>query len=177
MTLRFALTSLIVSGCLLLTGCVTRSVDNQAVSIYYQWWIPIGVFVVGLACVPVGLKVRNQAGPVGWGLIFLGPLAALMFAPALFFEHAVVNDKGFQIRSGFFGRTAAQDLDFDSIKAIRIGTEETRGRNSRWIEVLYFELNRGMMSHFPLNNDVKIEAGKEIIVRAMQRGIPVSETR
>lgn len=43
----------------------------------------------------------------------------------------------------------------------------------RQIEVLYFDRKAGGAARFPLNNDVKIEAGKEIVVRATRIGIPL----
>ena len=169
---RFLLTA---AGCLFLAGCVTKSVGNAGTSVHYARWLPIAIFLVGLVAVPVGLVLRKHTGRLGWGLIIIGPLAALMFAPSLFLERVVVSDDGFESHSGIWGMTAGANVDFDSVTSIRIAEEKTGGRRSRWIEVLYFEMKAGEDVRLPLNNDVKIEAAMEIIERAAQRGIPVVE--
>jgi hypothetical protein len=97
----------------------------------------------------------------------------LLIAPMLFFERTHVNDQGVDVHSGIYGMTANLNVNFDSVNSIRVAQEETGGRRSRQIEVLYFDMKGGESARFPLNNDVKIEAGKEIVARAAKRGIPV----
>jgi hypothetical protein len=163
--------------CLLFSGCVTRSASDAGASFHYQWWLPIGLFVAGVVFVPIGWFVRRHSGRIGWGLIIAGPVAALAFAPSLLMERVFVHDRGFEVRSGIWGMTANETVNFDGVQSLRIAQEETGGRNSRMIEVLYFDMKAGPGVRLPLNNDVKIEAGKEIAVRAAQRGIPLGGVR
>lgn len=166
---------LMAACCLLLAGCVTRSDSDAGASFHYEWWLPLSVLVAGVAFVPIGLGLRKQSERLGWGLIIAGPLAVLMFAPSLFLERTLVSDQGFEVRSGIWGMTANQKVDFNAVRSLRIAEEETGGRRSRQIEVLYFDLLSGPAARLPLNNDVKIEAAKEIVTRLTQRGVPLAD--
>lgn len=168
---------LMASCCLLLAGCVTKSVGATETSIHYQWWLPFGILVAGVAFVPIGLRLQDVSERWAWALVIAGPIAALGFAPSLFLERTVVSEKGFSVHSGIWGMTANEDVDFASIASIRVAQEDTGGRHSREIEVLYFEKKTGGTVRLPLNNDVKIEAGKEIVVRAALLGLPLGGGR
>ncbi|HEX4149549.1 MAG TPA: hypothetical protein VHY20_11195 [Pirellulales bacterium] len=157
----------------MLAGCVTRSASDGGVSFRYEWWLPASIFAVGLICIPLGFFARKSSARRGWGLMIAGPVAAMAIAPSIAFESVFVDDRGFSAHSGIWGMTANLDLAFDGVRTVRIDREETGGRRSRQIEVLYFDKQRGQPEKFPLNNDIKIEAGKEIITRVQQRGIPV----
>lgn len=166
---------LLVPSLLWIAGCVTQSASGAGTSYHYQWSLPIGIFIGGVLCVPIGLVLRSSSARFGWGLTILGPLAALIFAPSLMMERTTVDEQGFHVRSGFFGATATQDVAFDSVASMRV-TQETTGsrRSRRQIEVLYFSMKSGPEVRLPLNNDVKIEAAKDIVTRLRQRAIPMS---
>lgn len=157
--------------CLFLAGCVTSTKGENGLRFHFEWWVPIVVLIAGIAFVPIGIAVRSYSSRTGWGLTILGPIAALGFAPSLFMEQVLVHDRGFDVRSGIWGMTANQNVDFDSVTSVRLAQEETGGRRSRQIEVLYFDKKSGESARFPLNNDLKIEAAKEIITRAGSLGI------
>jgi hypothetical protein len=157
--------------CLFLVGCVTSKNGDKGMSFQYEWWVPIVVFIAGIVFVPVGIAVRNYSNRTGWGLMILGPIAALGFAPSLFMEQVLVHDRGFDVRSGIWGMTANQKVDFDAVTSVRLTQEETGGRRSRLIEVLYFDQKSGSPARLPLNNDLKIEAAKEIVTRTAASGI------
>ena len=163
--------------CLLMTGCVTSSVSAAGTRFHYAWWLPLGLFMAGLVFIPIGLALTKQSARFGWGLMIAGPIAALAFAPSLFLEQVTVTDKVIDVRSGIWGMTANQTIDFDSVKTLRIAQEATGGRNSRLIEVLYFDMKNGSNAKFALNNDVKIEAGKHIVRTMLTRDIPVVGAR
>jgi hypothetical protein len=152
---------------------VTKSVSDSDTTIRYSWWVPIAILAAGIVCIPIGIAMRKNQALIAWGLMILGPIAALLFGPSMLLERINVTDRGFDVHSGILGMTANQDIAFDGVAMIRIGQEETGGSNSRLIDVLYFDMKNGGSGRFPLNNDVKIEAGKEIVARAMMRGIAV----
>jgi hypothetical protein len=166
--------ALLLPCCALLTGCVARSDSGAGTSFHYQWWVPVSVFAAGVVCVPIGLALWKKSGRLAPGLVVAGPGAALVSAPSLLFENVFVDGRGCQIASGIWGTTANLEIEFDQVKSIRIAQEETGGRNSRLIEVLYFEMKSGQVARFPPNNEVKTEAAKEIVARAARRGIPVA---
>lgn len=158
--------------CFLMAGCVAKSASEGGVSVHYGRWFPIAILVAGILVIPIGIVVRRISTRIGWLLIVAGPIAALAFAPSLLLERAFVDDQGFEVHSGIWGMTATEKVAFNAVKSFRITQEETGGRRSRLIEVLYFEMKSGPAVRFPLNNDVKIEAGKEIVTRASRLGIP-----
>jgi hypothetical protein len=166
---------LIIPACLFLAGCVTKSASDSGTTVRYEWWVPVGVFAAGIVVVPLGLVLRRVTERYAWVLIIGGPLAALVLAPNLLLERTHVDDQGFEVHSGFMGMTAEQKVKFDDVKSIRLTNEETGGRHSREIEVLFFEMKSGPTVKLPLNNDVKIEAGLEIAMRAKARGIALVE--
>jgi hypothetical protein len=165
---------LAASFCVSIAGCVTQSVSGAGVDFHYERWIPVGIFVAGLACVPIALAVKKQSGRFSWRWGLIGPIAALAFAPSMYLEHVFVHDGGFEMRSGIWGMTAKEDVAFDAVRSCRLTHEETGGRRSRTIEVLYFDLENGTQVRVPMNNDVKIESGKEIVTRVAKRGIPIT---
>jgi hypothetical protein len=162
---------------LCVAGCVTQSTSGDETTVRYSWWLPVTIFLAGLAVIPVGAVLRRHTARLGWGLLIGGPVAAIVFAPMLAFESVTVNDRGFAVRSGFFGRTAAQDVSFIGMRQIQIMEEMTTGRGARMIDVLVCQPESGEAIRLPLNNDVKIEGGAAIIVRARVKGIPVHDAR
>jgi hypothetical protein len=172
---RYRCGLLLAFCCLLVTGCVTKSVSESGTTFHYQWWLPIGVFLGGLVAVPGGFGLKGWSERLGWGLIILGPLAALVLAPSLFFERVFVDKKGFEVHSGIWGMTSTEKVVFDSVQSIRLTQEMSGSRRSRReIEVLYFDLKTGSATRFPLNNDIKIEAAKQIVETVAGLGIPLA---
>jgi hypothetical protein len=98
------------------------------------------------------------------------PIAAILLMMNTGFERIWVDADGYEVHSGFFGQSS-ESVKFDSISAIRIAKERTTGRRPRTIDVYYFDLRAGGSERFPLINDVKIEAAREILRRAQARGI------
>jgi hypothetical protein len=172
---------------LLVGGCVSRSTAGEEAWFHYRWWIPLGILVAGAAAIPLGLLVRKLAfsegivgglsSRVGWTLLIAGPLAAFVFAPSFLFTSVTVTDNGFASRGGFFGMTAKKDVSFKGLRQIQIVEEATEGRYSRIIETLVFDRNSGEPERFPLNNDVCIEAAKEIVKRAAAQRILIVDRR
>jgi hypothetical protein len=166
---------MIASVALFVAGCVTQSGTDAKQSFSYNPMISIGIVLAGLACIPIGFFWRRSDRRLGWGLMTVVPLAALVVAASMAFEHVSVTDQSIEVRSGFFGSTAAQSVPLEQVKRIHIAQESTGGRRARMVDVLYFFGDAGEISRFPLNNDVKIEASRAIIERASARGIPVAE--
>jgi hypothetical protein len=146
--LRIARVMLLTTWCMLLAGCVSKSANGTAITFRYHLSIPIGILIAGVACVPIGLALRKRNNLMAWAFMLIGPLGALLFGPSMLFHRFTVDDAGF--REHFM---VAEDIEipFDALKAIRIGTEVTRGRYSRVIGVLHFDYKKGFTGDFPLN--------------------------
>lgn len=171
--------------CLLMTGCVTSSVSAAGTRFHYSWWLPLGLFMAGLAFVPLGLFIlgvrfgsirlalTKQSPRFGWGLVIVGPIAALGFAPSLFIEQVTVTNKVIDVRSGLWPMTANQTIDFDSVKTLRITWGTIGSRRKRSVQILSFEMKSGSNAQLWLDNDVKGKAGYLIETMARARDIPV----
>jgi hypothetical protein len=159
--------------CAPLAGCVKRTTIGEEVTFHYQLWLPLGIFIVGMACIPIGLAFRKKYGGKAWAFAIAGPLVAVAWVPQLYCERTRVDPNGFEVYSGILGQTANHEITFDDVKSIRVDQELLVGRVSREIAVLHFEFKKGPAERVPLNNDVKTEAANEILVRAIRRGIPV----
>jgi hypothetical protein len=158
-------------GMLSVAGCAVQSASDAGVRFHYSLWVPAITLLIGFACIPIGLLFIRSDRRLAWGSMIIGPLAAIVMAPTFGLERVWVDDQGFTSNSGIFGMTSVSSVKFDTVNSMRITQEETGGRRSRLIEVLYFDTKGGESIRFPLNNDVKIESAKEIIVRAQKRGV------
>ncbi len=163
----------VVVCCCCLSGCVTHSVRQDGISFHYEWWLPGSLFLGSIGVVPIGLSLRQTQARWGYALLIGSPIVALVLGPSLLLEQVLVRDSGFEVHSGFWGMTANEQVKFESVVSCRLAQEKTTGKRPRMIEVLYFDLKDGAPVRLPLNNDVKIEAAKEIVVRIAKLGIPM----
>jgi hypothetical protein len=164
---------LLAGFALFLAGCVSQSGSDGKQTFSYSPLLTIGIILGGVLAIPIGFFWRKSDGRLGWGLMIIVPIAAVLMAGTMGFEQVNVSDQQVEVRSGFFGSTAALTVPFDQVKQIRITQESTGGRRARMIDVFYFQSETGELGRFPLNNDVKIEASKAILDRAAKRGIVV----
>lgn len=164
-------------GCLALAGCVARTEGAEGVTVRYQWWVPALLLVGGIVAVPAGWWLRRRVARLGWAMLILGPVSALLFAPSLLAERVRVTQTGFSVNSGIWGMTANLEVPFDSVTRCRIAQEKTTGRRPRAVEVLYFSLQGGRTERLELNNDIKIDGGQEIVNALEDRDVPVDGYR
>jgi cytochrome c oxidase subunit IV len=165
---------LVAVSTLLLAGCVTHTVSEGSETFYYDRVLLTLVLLIGGALLPIGFFVKKAYDRLGWGMMIVGPLLALVVALIMWFEHVKVTDQRIIVRSGVFGNTAAQDIPLERVKVIRITEERSgSGRNSRMIDVLYFSGDGGDIAVLPLNNDVKSTAARAILDRANARGVAI----
>jgi hypothetical protein len=160
---------LLAPWCLLVAGCVAKSATENGVEFGFESWVPIGVLVAGLVFIPIGFALRRRSIYASWALMIGGPIFGL-WAGFVCTERYVVHDNGFEIRTGIGELSSIKKVDFAKVISCRISTDLARGRGE--IEVLNFELMGSSPVRIPLNNDLKIEAGKEIVRRAAKQGIP-----
>jgi hypothetical protein len=156
-------------GLCLLSGCVAISAGETETRYHYQYWVPALILLGGLVSIPIGFFWRRSDWKIGWGLMTVVPLAAILLVFTMGFEQVTVDKHGFEVQSGFFGEP--QSVKFDSVTSVRVVKEKTSGRRARVIDVLYFDLKDGGAERFAISGDVKTEASKDIISRVKERGI------
>jgi hypothetical protein len=168
-------------GCLALfflgmvSGCVREHTDGPVQSFTYEMWVPLSVFLGGIVAAPVGWLIRNASSRLGWGLLIIGPIAAIFFAPSLFFDRAVIDESKFSVRTGIWGMTSVYEVKFDELVSVSIVSEEVRGRrgSKRTNYFLLCQRGSGISEKIPVNNNVSEAAAPHFLKRVAERGIPV----
>ena len=158
-------------------GCVHESDSGSTHVVKYEWWLPLSVFLGGAIAGPAGWLLRRSSERFGWGLLILGPLAAIGLAPSLFMESATLDDNTYKVRSGFWGMTASQDIELSKLKTVTITTEERRGRRGRKTKSNYLvcEFQDGTTTKLSANNDVTRAAASHFVDKISARGITVND--
>jgi hypothetical protein len=168
----------LVSLLLVVGGCVRESkIDGKQVY-QYEYWVPLTTLVLGLAAIPAGWFLRQKNGRFGWGLLILGPVAAIFFAPSLFRDRVTVGPDGFHVRTGIWGLTAVHEVVFADITQIRITAEKVSTRRGQ--KTNYFmncDAKSGGSSKVPINNAVTEEAADAILQQATDHDIPILDHR
>jgi hypothetical protein len=170
---RSILFALLALGFLTLGGCVSESVEGSTHVFTYELWISALLFIGGIAGTVIGWFVRRSSSRFGWGMIVVGPILSLAFAPSIYLDRAVVDDAHFSHRSGIWGLTSVHEVKFADIKQIRYIVEESRGRRGKKVLKYYFVCDKfeGDAEKFPINNDVAEAAAPIILEKAKERNI------
>ena len=158
---------------LCVAGCVEESPGDGVTRFHYAWWVPGAVLLGGAAVVALGLLLRRRAQGAVWILFVGGPALAIFFAPSLYREEVRLTETGFNVRSGIWGMTARQGVDFGDVHRIRVVREFI---SRRYTGVLICERRFGD-ARLVLNNDVKTAAAQAILSYASARGIRVLDAR
>lgn len=163
-------------GFLAMSGCVSETTKGSAHIFGYELWVPIAVLLGGIVAVPAGWMLRTATERLGWVLMILGPVAALLIAPSLFVDCAVVDDTSYTNRSGIWGMTSYHEVKFADLNQIRVTEEEERGSRGRTTIKCYLncDLKNGTTLKIPAdNNDVSEAASLQFLKTAKERGIPI----
>jgi hypothetical protein len=157
----------------MLAGCVRESTSGDEHVFRYELWLSGLVFLGGVIATPAGWMLRETTSRLGWGLLILGPIAALGFAPSLLLDRVVVRPDGFSRHSGIWGMTSVQEIQFGDVKQVRAAIEEERGRRGRRIEklYLYFDMKDASSVKMPVGNNVAEAAAPHIVENASALGI------
>jgi hypothetical protein len=162
---------------LAVSGCVKESIANGERVFQYELWVPVSSLILGLAAIPIGLLLRNKAPQVGWGLIIVGPIAAIFFAPSLFRDRVVVSRERFHVQTGIWGLTAVHSLRFDEINQIRITAETTTQRRGGKHTNYFLNCDKkgGGSNKVSVNNTVTETSAGAILHEARAHGIPIRD--
>src|SRR5436309_1321513 len=87
--------------CLFLTGCVEESVSGDESTFRFARWIPLAAAAAAIAATVGGVFLRSVSR-YGWILLIGGPLFLIVVVPGLFMERVIVDDKHFDLQTGFW---------------------------------------------------------------------------
>jgi hypothetical protein len=168
--------SLFAVGLVLLAaaGCVRES-DEQGTRVFqFALWVPVVIFLAGIAAAGIGFFVRKFHSRGGWALMIIGPFAALGIGPSMMFERAAVSKDGFDFRTGIYGQTVVPTVQFADLTEIRYTTQTRMTRRGRsTTHSLVCERKSGGPVTVPVNNPVATEAAKLVLKEAATRGVPI----
>ena len=156
-------------------GCIHESSDGPTKTFTYELWVPLSVLLIGVVAVPSGWFLRKENEKLGWGLLVIGSLASILFAPSLFRDRAIVDDSTFSLRTGIWGLTAIHEVKFQNLKQVRIVSEQVSGRRGMKRTNFYFlcERNDGTSVKVPVANNVSQAAAPYFLKRITDLGIPI----
>ena len=154
--------------------CVRESADQARHVFQYELWVPLVVLRAGIAGGAGGFFLRKVNGRLGWSLLILGPLAAIVFAPSIFLERSVVGKDGFEKNTGFWGTTVVPPVKYADLIGIRMTSETRRTRRGGKSTSFYLNCDSktGGSTKVSINNEVTKAAAKVILKEAMDHGIP-----
>ncbi len=157
------------------SGCVRESSDGSSHAFSYQFWLPLIIMLGGIVAMPAGWFLRSVSGRLGFGLLILGPIGALGFAPSLFLESTKVDQDAFTVRSGIWGMTACHCVKYDDVRQVRIVAEQVRGRrgSKRTNYYLVCERKDGGTDKVGINNDVTESAAPHILQQMTDHNVPI----
>lgn len=158
-----------------MSGCVNESTSGESQTFTYELWVPASVLAIGIVVSVAGWFLRASLGRFGWAMLVLGPLAAILGAPSLFLDRAVVDGTRFTLRTGIWGLTSVHEVEYDKLTRVSIISEEVRGRRGRKSTNFYLECERndGTKAKVPVNNKVGEAAAPHFLKRVSELGIPV----
>lgn len=162
-------------GFLLLTGCVNERESGDAKIYTIQMWVPLLILIGGIVAVPAGWLLRETSQRLGWGLLILGPIAALGFAPSLFMDKTVVTPNEITVNTGIWGMTAHHNVKYDNLQQVRITSETTRGRRGSKNTSYYLtcDCKDGSNCKLPLGNSCVEKAAVPFLTHCKAREIAV----
>ncbi len=171
---RFAL-----AACLLLLvcgGCTVEKKDGSTSVFTYETWIPL-VMIFGGALVGVaGFFLRAFWTRLGWSMMILGPIGALVVGPGMFLEYATVSPEKFELRTGFWFMPNVHTVNYADIAGIQVTSEEKRGRRGRKTKSYYLVcgLKSGGQAKIPVGDLMKDAAAEKMLQTAYSHQIPVN---
>lgn len=152
-------------------GCVQESTVNGEHIFKYALWVPLLVLFGGFVAAPGGWFLREKNSRLGWGLMILGPFAALFMAPSLFMERVGVGDDGFRVRT----ISSDKEVKFAEIRQIRVTAEVSRGRRGSTTTNYYYnwDLKAGGSTQVGINSALMKDAMPSILQQVSAHDIPI----
>jgi hypothetical protein len=157
-----------------LAGCTHKTTQGNATIYAYDWWVPVGGIVGGLALIGLGVGMfvwmRRWVGGVVF--VVLGLILAV-FLSSLVNDRVVVDEAHFLSIHGTWWERQAHDVRFADLRDVTLVVEKRTGR--RGTSSSYsFDCARksGGVERVPLGDLMK-EALPEILAHFRANRVPV----
>lgn len=172
---RFVALSLI-SFLVFTVGCVSERTDGSQTTYTYALWVPFACVFGGIALAVVGWFVRKKEKQIGSGMLFLGPLLALLGCNEPLLDKLSVSDEGVNVRVGGI-RATEEHLKFDDVTSAYYSDEEARGMRGKKTTTpfLICERKAGMPARIHANNSLVKQALPKILAGLRAHNISIAD--
>ena len=147
-----------------IAGCIQETKNGDSVKYTYELWVPLSILFGGAVGLLAGVFGFMKSMNYSWVLCLLGVLG-LVFGPSMMCDYAVVDSKGFTIRTGLPYIASVQQAQFADVSAVHHIKKVTRGRRGRRINNYYyvFDLKSGGSVEVNISsNELRMNARRRI---------------
>jgi hypothetical protein len=122
--------------CASLSGCADRSVDGGTV--VFTWPPSVGLLTIlaGLACFWAAWLLREKRLEVSIGLVIVGLLVLVFFAPARFMDRVIINDEAVETRYGIWFSPTVLRFHYAGVESLHHEVRVTYVKRKRRKEVV-----------------------------------------
>jgi hypothetical protein len=122
-----------------------------------------------------GIPLRTKNPRLGWALMILGPLAAVIMGPGMMMDKVVVDKQHFSLVTGFWFAPTKHDVKFADVASIDLIMEETRGARGRKNQNYYLLCHKkgGADQKVPVGTLMQEGAARAVLDEARELGIPI----
>lgn len=160
-------------------GCVQETRNGDSVKYTYELWVPLSILFGGAVGLVAGVIGFTRSMNYSWVLCLLG-VGGLVAGPSMMCDYAVVDSKGFTIRTGIPFMASTQQVQFADVKSVHQTKKVTRGRRGRKTTTYYyvFDLANGTSVEVNISgNDIRSSARRSIDQQLAAHGVQaVDET-
>lgn len=159
-----------------LAGCVKQVTQGSETTFTYELWLPALLLVGGIVAAPAGWALKRHSARLGWVLVILGPILALLVAPSIYSDQVVVNDDFFRIHTGLWAASNDETIRFADLQSVQV-TEETKitRRGKRTSTYLLCNLKGGGQKKIGLSGNLTGSAVVPIVAGIAKHGVPLIE--
>lgn len=160
----------------LAAGCTQETRDGDTTVVSFEPWVGAAGLLAGVAAVPVGLLVRRWRAGLGWGLVVVGPLLAVLVAPGVFMDKVTVSPERFRLETGLWFDRTIREARYADVVHMALTAEERVGRRGRSVSyTLECRTRSGGVVAVPVGDLMKRGGLDRIVEMARLQGVPVED--
>jgi hypothetical protein len=159
-----------------IVGCVSEKTDGNQITYTYAFWVPLAYIFGGIALAVVGWSIRKKEKQIGSGMLFLGPLLALLGFNEPLFDKLTINDEGMNVRVGGI-RATEEQVKFDDVDSAYYADGEARGMGGKKTTTPYLICTQkgGLPTRIHLNNSIMKQAMPKILAKLRAHNISIAD--
>lgn len=158
----------------LVPGCYELSIQGNTSVYHFASWLGPTVIILGLLGIPAGWLLSRWIAKWGYTMSVVCVVALIIVAPAMYCDEVVIDDDHFEAKYGFWFNPSKHDVTFGDLQEIRY-VERVDNRNKTQIDLECVRQN-GSVDRVHAG-DLVIKAVPEILRRARQKGVPITEPK